>query len=46
MRSVLDNVPSLAKVYGKWPSYFIVLLATVQGAAAIALVILLFGFLR
>ncbi|MBX9775734.1 MAG: hypothetical protein K2Y71_15235 [Xanthobacteraceae bacterium] len=28
MKEVLDHVPALVKTYGKWPSFFVLLLAT------------------
>jgi hypothetical protein len=46
MRHILDHVPALVKTYGKWPSYLVLLLATAQATAALALVIVLHHLLR
>lgn len=41
MKALLESVPTLARTYGKWPSYFVVVLGMVQIVAAVALAILL-----
>jgi len=46
MRHILNHVPTLVKTYGKLPSYLLLLLATVQGAAALALVLVLHHLLQ
>jgi hypothetical protein len=46
MRHIFDHVPALVKIYGKWPSFIVVLLAAAQGAAALALVVVLHHLLR
>jgi len=46
MRHVLNHIPVLVRTYGKWPSFVVVLLASIQAAVAVALVILLHHMLR
>jgi hypothetical protein len=46
MRHILEHVPALVKIFGKWPSYFVVLIAAAQAGAAVALVIVVHYLLR
>lgn len=38
MKDLLDHLPRLARTYGKWRSYAVVLLGTAQGIAALGLI--------
>ena len=46
MKHVLNQVPTLVKTYGKWPSFIVVLLATIQATVALAFVVVLHHLLR
>jgi hypothetical protein len=46
MRHLFEHIPTLVKIYGKWPSFVVLLLATLHGTAALALVVVLHHLLR
>ena len=46
MKALFDSVPTLVKTYGKWPSYFVVLLGAAHGIGALVFVVVLHHALR
>jgi hypothetical protein len=46
MKALLDSVPTLVKAFGKWPSYFVVVLGAVHGVVALVLIVILHHALK
>ena len=46
MKALFDSVPTLVKTFGKWPSYFVVLLGAAHGIGALVFVVVLHHVLR
>jgi hypothetical protein len=45
-KDLLNHVPVLVKIYGKWPSFMVLMFATTQGIGALVFVVVLHHLLR